>query len=193
MRARLLLLKNGGRNGIPLLVLVLVLASTPAAAQVPKPTVPSVRPVVTPIQQVCRDPAAVFLISRVVSQRRESGVLDFEGQIVNKGNAAFVSAAVQARAQILESRPNGLQPLVLVDRPLENLPPGGGVLLQFRRAFTRNQQFPPTFSLILSYDPDILHDGNPQNDDCNQSNNRIDLAGSVIDHEWPRQVIQRPR
>lgn len=175
------------------LVLVLVLASAPAAAQVPKPTVPSVRPVVTPIQPPCRDPATVFLISRVVSQRPDSGVLDLEGQIVNRGNAAFVSPAVQARAQILESRPRGQQPLVLVEVPLENLPPGRGVLLRFRRAFTRNQQFPPTFSLILSYDPDILHDGNPQNDDCNQSNNRIDLAGAVIDHEWPNQVIARPR
>lgn len=182
---------NARRNGTPLVVLVL--ASAPAAAQVPKPTVPSVRPVVTPIQQLCRDPATVVLISRVVSQRRDSGVLDLEGQVVNKGNAAFVSPAVQARVQILESRPHGLPPLVLVDRPLENLPPGHGGVIQVRRAFTRNQQFPPTFSLILSYDPDILHDGNLQNDDCNQSNNRIDLAGSVIDHEWPNPAIARPR
>lgn len=174
----------------------LVASAALAAPQTPKPPVPPgppVRPVPTPIVRLCRDPAAVFLIARGSPLGPNRAVLDFEGQVVNKGNAAFVSPPQQARAQILESRPQGGAPIVLADKPLDNLAPGRGLVVTVRRAFTRNQQFPPTFSLLLSYDPDILHDGNPENDDCDQSNNRVDLAGAVIDHEWPNMVIARPR
>lgn len=182
-------------KALPLLALLASLAPQ-AVSQVPRTPVPggpAVRPAPTPIRQICRDPAAASLTSMVTTNQGNAGVLLLQGNIVNRGNAAFVSPAAQARVQILEGRPQGGAPIVLLDQPLTNLQPGHGFLVTARRAFTRNQQFPPTFSLILSYDPDILQDGNPENDDCNSFNNRIDLAGSVIDHEWPRQVVQGPR
>lgn len=176
--------------------IALILLSASVSAQAPpppRPTVPPVKPKVTPIQPPCRDPAAVYLMSQVVFQRQDAGQIQLTGQVVNRGNAAFVSPPQQARVKILESRPQGGAPIILADKPLDNLPAGHALGIQVRRAWTRNVQFPPTFSLILSYDPDILHDGNPENDDCNMSNNQIDLQGAIIDHEWPNQVLGRPR
>ena len=159
----------------------------------PRPSVPPVKPAPTPIQPLCRDPAAVYLMSQVAVQRQDGGTIELTGQVVNRGNADFVSPARQARVQILESRPQGGAPIVQTDMPLDNLPAGHGMTIKARRSWVRNVQFPPTFSLVLSYDPDILHDGNPQNDDCNMSNNQIDLQGAMIDHEWPNRVYGRPR
>lgn len=163
-----------------------------APAPPPHQTVPPVKPGVPPIQRTCPDPAVVYLMSRVVVEQPGGGQIELTGQVVNRGNAPFVSRPGQAEAQILVSRAAGEAPLVLARQALVNLQVGHGGSIQFRRFWPRNVQFPPTFSLVISYDPDILQDGDPKNDDCSQANNRIDLAGSVIDHEWPRLVTQRP-
>jgi hypothetical protein len=178
------------------IVAATVLALSPIAGAAPPPPRPThsiVKPTPTPKPRTCRDPAAVYLMSRVVVQQPGGGQIEIVGQIVNRGNGAFVSPPMQAHVKIVESRPQGGAPIVRADQPLANLPPGNGVVLRFQRPWTRNVQFPPTFSLVITYDPDILHDSNPENDDCDQSNNQIDLAGAVIDHEWPNQVMGRPR
>lgn len=179
-------------RNLPVLA-ALASVSVLAAPQPPRPPAPSVRPAPSPIVRLRRDPAVAFLSVHGTSDGRNAAVLEFHGQVVNKGNAAFVSPPAQARVQILESRPQGGAPIVLLDRALDNLAAGAAFVLTARRPYTRNQQFPPTFSLVLSYDPDILHDGNPENDDADSSNNRVDIAGAVIDHEWPQVVVARGR
>jgi hypothetical protein len=173
-----------------------VLALSPvlgAAPPPPRPTAPAVKPKPKPIPRTCPDPAVVYLSSRVVANQPGGELIELTGQIINRGNAPFVSRAGQAEVQILVSRPQGAAPLVLARKALVDLPAGHGAPLQVRRAWSRNVQFPPTFSLLISYDPDILQDENLQNDDCTQTNNQVDLAGAVIDHEWPNPVFGRPR
>jgi len=173
---------------------VLALSSIVGAAPPPpRPTVPAVKPKPTPVPRICPDPAAVAFSSRVVVQQPGGGEIELSGVVHNRGNAAFVSRPGQAEVQILTSRPPGEAPLVLARKALFNLQAAQSISIQFRRAWPRNVQFPPTFSLVISYDPDILFDGNPQNDDCTQANNQMDLAGAVIDHEWPNPVSGRAR
>ena len=41
-------------------------------------------------------------------------------------------------------------------------------------------EFPPDYIVKISYDPDILIDGNPDNDDCNPGNNEVTRSGAGI-------------
>lgn len=45
-------------------------------------------------------------------------------------------------------------------------------------------EFPPTYTLLISYDPDIYLDANKNNDDCNRNNNKKELTGAEINRLW---------
>jgi hypothetical protein len=41
-------------------------------------------------------------------------------------------------------------------------------------------EFPPSYRLVIAYDPDISNDGNPANDDCNGRNNVQSVTSAQI-------------
>lgn len=47
-------------------------------------------------------------------------------------------------------------------------------------------EFPPTYKLAISYDPDIYIDGTKSNDDVNGRNNRKSRAGTGINALFTR-------
>ena len=41
-------------------------------------------------------------------------------------------------------------------------------------------EFPNSYRLLITYDPDIYQDANKANDDCNQGNNKKNRSGTEI-------------
>lgn len=68
--------------------------------------------------------------------------------------------------------------------PFQNLAPAQEVNLVYERnwdaASPAEGEFPPTYRLLIGYDPDILLDGNPNNDDCNSNNNQLERSGADV-------------
>jgi hypothetical protein len=65
-----------------------------------------------------------------------------------------------------------------------NLAPGATETVAYERAWNSSSpsegEFPPSYRLLITYDPDIYMDGNPENDDCDLSNNQMDRSGTGI-------------
>lgn len=69
-------------------------------------------------------------------------------------------------------------------REFTSLASGATTTVHFQRAWDASSpaegEFPPTYKLVISYDPDIFIDGNPKNDDCTQRNNQLVRSGQAI-------------
>ena len=82
----------------------------------------------------------------------------------------------------IEALKNGEFDYIL--KQFEDLAAGGEITVSFERAWDASSpaegEFPPTYTLRISFDPDIFIDGNEQNDDCRTSNNRLERSGSGI-------------
>ncbi|HEY8075254.1 MAG TPA: hypothetical protein VIF62_14115 [Labilithrix sp.] len=150
----------------------------PIAPISPAP-VPTLRnpPVLT---LMCPDPAAASIDYALVSRATQfSGQVRITGTVRNVGGAAYVSGPNQQLALLYEV-PIGGRPVLVAQRAFQNLAPGEAVQVSFTRAWSAAIEFPPTYRLIVTYDPDIRLDGNPKNDDCNGGDNVRDRAGSEI-------------
>jgi hypothetical protein len=105
------------------------------------------------------------------------------GTVKNVGGAPYVSGPNQQIAQLYEINPGG-RPRLVASRAFQNLAPNEAVTVTFERdwnsASPAEGEFPPTYRLLVTYDPDIRLDGNTKNDDCNSGNNVKDRAGSDI-------------
>jgi len=146
----------------------------------PKPKFP------IPLAKECRDPAADSLTFQVLSRDRAhptQGRIRLTGMVKNVGNVAFESDPRQASAQLTEQSPGG-RPAIRAQQNIANLAPNATITLTHELAWDTAREFPPTFTLLLSYDPDIYLDANKKNDDCNQNNNRKELTGEQINRGW---------
>jgi hypothetical protein len=177
------------KKSILALVASCLLTSSYAGAELPKPVVPPVAlaPLPTfraPIVRTCIDPAAASIDFSITNRTSLfGGVVRVVGKVKNVGNATFESGRGQQIAQLLEIVPGGT-PRVVASAPFERLAPGAEVPLVFSRAWNASSpaegEFPPTYRLVLSYDPDIAIDGNTKNDDCRTDNNRLERSGTAI-------------
>lgn len=178
---------------VPFTVLSLLFSSVafadlPAPPVAPKPvtTVP-IAPLPTlrvPPVLTCPDPAAVSIDYTMVSRAsRFAGRVRISGKVKNVGGAAYLSGPNQQIAQLYEIVPGG-RPRLVASHAFQNLAPNGEVTVSFERDWNASSpaegEFPPTYRLMIVYDPDILLDGNPRNDDCGRANNTRDRAGSDI-------------
>ncbi len=117
-----------------------------------------------------RDPAAERIDVEVLSHI--SGRMRVTGTIRNRGNADFESGKNQAGVHLYRDG------IPIASQTFESLK--AGETLSVSHEFTGpGGDIPPTFKLMIMYDPDIFIDGNPNNDDAVATNNvlsrRVDL------------------
>jgi len=113
------------------------------------------------------------------------GRIQVTGVVKNVGDKPFLNKGRPGCAGIyLYAVPMGGQPQLVQKIDMVDLAPGATQTITHQRdwdASSPNEgEFPPSFRLAISYDPDIRMDSNPDNDDCNMNNNRIEKSGTEI-------------
>lgn len=96
------------------------------------------------------------------------------GVVENKGGGLFDSSAGQQSVQLYEGT------TLLATQEFEDLAAGATVSVTHEMSWNTNNEFPPTFRVLIAYDPDISIDGNDNNDDCATSDNVLERDGSEI-------------
>ncbi|HEX9625876.1 MAG TPA: hypothetical protein VGA00_02935 [Acidiferrobacterales bacterium] len=146
---------------------------------VKNPALPAVqRPGIRlPVGQ-CPDPAAQRIDFRIVSRTSQfAGSVEIVGVVKNVG-AAYESRPNQQMMHLYEDS------RLVKYQAFHNLAPGQEVTIRYSRTWNSSSpaegEFPPTYKLVIVYDPDITLDGNPKNDDCAGSNNMRTRSGTGI-------------
>jgi hypothetical protein len=170
---------------LALTFVAVALFTVPAIAQVPGGRQPIPRPKVPPIV-LCMDPAAQSLTFQVLSgdSRHTDGRIRITGVVKNVGNRVFESDPRQATVAIYETHPGERQGTIKAQQSIARLAPNATITLTFERPWSLSAEFPPTFALMITYDPDIYLDANKNNDDCNRNNNKKELSGDEINRRW---------
>lgn len=141
---------------------------------------------VTAIQ--CIDPAA-FDVSFAVVRRDTQfrGRVRITGTVKNIGTAAFTCnpGTQQASAHLYELPPGATSGGTLrAHTDFSSLAVNGTVTVTYERDWDSSSpsegEFPPSYKLMIVYDPDIRLDGNPANDDCHMNNNDKSRSGTEI-------------
>ena len=142
------------------------------------PTLKPIPELQRPIR-ICTDPAAErieFTIVRRDTQFR--GQVRITGVIKNRGLADYESQPNQQAMYLYE---NGT---LVKTQAFQNLASGASAQISYERTWNASSpaegEFPPTYRLLISYDPDIRIDDNPKNDDCVTSNNQLERSGTGI-------------
>ncbi|HQC38406.1 MAG: hypothetical protein PHX90_03475 [Thermotogota bacterium] len=138
----------------------------------------------------CPDIAAVEIVFQII--RRDSpfrGRIRITAVVKNITLKDFSSGPNQAVALLYQmpsyvpcsSATGGT---VLVQKEIRTLAAGATIVLVYERDWDSSSpnegEFPNCYRLMISLDPDIYLDGNPDNDDCSQNNNRVDRSGADI-------------
>ncbi|HEY8604417.1 hypothetical protein [Tsuneonella suprasediminis] len=117
------------------------------------------------------DPAVTKLT--VEGVRLSEGGADYRfyvyAQVRNLGQAAYRSSAGQQELVIV-SQGGQRERLIAIDFP--SLDPGQERGAVKEVTLSTSDEFTPTLSATIVYDPDIRNDGNAANDDCETGNNR---------------------
>ena len=108
-----------------------------------------------------------------------SGTVKIEGVVRNTGTSDYTSNANQQIALLYEQILGGKTKLV-GRLPFKDLPVNATVKVSYTRRWNVSDEFPPTYTLVISFDPDIYIDGNNNNDDTNTANNKISKPGDAI-------------
>ncbi|MCM1983705.1 hypothetical protein [Lyngbya confervoides] len=146
----------------------------------------NIEPVTRPNLQIkpvpllrCIDPAAESIQFQVI--RRDSqfrGRVRITGVIKNVGSLAYLSQPSQQGLLLYENN------RLVKTSSFQNLAPGATAQISYERDWNSSSpaegEFPPTYKLLITYDPDIRLDGNPNNDDCRSSNNQAVRSGQGI-------------
>ena len=164
-------------------LVAVALSAAPAVAEVPGGLPP--QPQAPKKRMWCRDPAVQSLTFQVISRgaHRTEGRIRLTGVIKNVGDAVFESDPRQATVALYETVPGG-RATVKAQESIARLEPNRTITLNFERDWSIATEFPPTYSLLITYDPDIYIDANKNNDDCNRNNNKKELTGAEINRQW---------
>ena len=157
-------------------------ASNPAVLS--QPTLP----VGTAVAVPCIDPAASEVRFEIV--RRDTqfrGRVRITGVVKNVGTAPFTcnAGSMQASAHLYEVPAGATSGGTLRGHTdFAALPVAGSVVVSYERDWDSSSpsegEFPPSYRLMVVYDPDITLDGNPANDDCKMNNNDKSRSGTEI-------------
>lgn len=164
---------------------ICILTSSLAAAEPTLPKLPLPAPTFrTPALLRCIDPAATSVDFAMVSRTSQfAGRVRITGKVKNVGNSAYESGPRQQTAQLYEIVP-GARPRLVATTAFQNLAPNTEVAVSFVRDWNASSpaegEFPPSYRVVVSYDPDILLDGNTKNDDCRTNNNTLERSGSAL-------------
>lgn len=132
----------------------------------------------------CPDPAVEKIDFTIVSRTGKfSGKVRITGVVKNVGLAPYISGPNQQAVHLYEFIPGGSARLV-AKKNFQNLNPGQQVTVAYERNWDASSpsegEFPPSYRVIIAYDPDIRLDSNPKNDDCNINNNQKERSGADI-------------
>ena len=127
------------------------------------------------------DPAAkikVEIISR--DEHGHGGKVRITAIAKNRGGADFASGPGQQSLQLWEDVPGVNEKQPVKQREFENLAKDAKIRISIERDWTASTEFPASYEARISYDPDILADGNDNNNDCNMNNNKNRRDGTKI-------------
>ena len=126
--------------------------------------------------------ASTINFSVVTCKDKFHAVVQIEGVVKNTGGLNYSTGANQQVALLYEN--SGSRPRLVATKVFQNLSPGQEVRVSYTRPWYKASpaegEFPPTYILVISYDPDIYIDGNDNNDDSNSANNRMEKSGRDI-------------
>ncbi len=176
-----------GRGFLVLAVLAagcLLLGTTGTGAQEIKP--PIVEKPYAKVKGI--DPAVTALAVKVTKKLTAfEAEIEIIGVVRNIGTEDFRSGNGQQSAQLYEENP-GARPRLVAEKAFSVLKSGEFFVVKYGRRWSTSMEFPPTYRLMLSYDPDIYIDGNKRNDDVNSKNNRKTLTGTVITEQVRKEI-----
>jgi len=136
------------------------------------------------------DPAVVSLQVRLIRKISPyEAQIAIVGAVKNVGNKDFRSGRNQQSAVLIKNIPGARRPIVLQQRAFTNLNAGASFVVMQTMNWRTSVEFPPSFKLYLSYDPDIRLDSNPLNDDAILTNNMKELDGMKI-NEIVRRMLR---
>lgn len=132
----------------------------------------------------CADPMAADIKFQIVRRDNQfRGRVRISGTVTNNGLKNFQSGRNQQSIILYEIVP-GARPREVARRNFINLAAGQSINVSFVRNWNISSpaegEFPPSYRVCLTYDPDIYIDGNDNNNDCNQRNNCKTENGSQI-------------
>ena len=125
----------------------------------------------------CPDPAADRIEFSIINKTSQyQGRVRITGVVKNLGGA-YESGPNQQSAYLIDGTYT-----IVATKAFQNLAHGEEVAVIYERDWDASSpgegEFPPTYKLVIAYDPDINTDGNTKNDDCNTSNNVKTRSGS---------------
>lgn len=163
--------------GLLTLTASLTLGPAPAEAQLSTRPLPQRKP---PLRKIRLLDLAAHRIEFQVLRRtsRFAGRVRISGVVRNVGTVTFQSGARQATAYLFEGR------RVVARQELRRLTPGQEVRLSITRSWSQTNEFPPSYKLLISWDPDIHMDGNPSNDDERRNNDSKVVTGHSMQRTW---------
>lgn len=141
---------------------------------------PIINPNITilkPLKPTCPDPAAYAINFSIINKFSTfKGKVRITGIVKNVGSKAFSGGG--GMAYLYEG--NTLRKT----KSFSFLGVGATLSLYYERNWNRSSpsegEFPPTYKLVIQYDPDILMDSNKNNDDCTLVNNSKVRNGAGI-------------
>ncbi|KAA1242837.1 hypothetical protein [Aquimarina sp. RZ0] len=115
------------------------------------------------------------------------GTATITGIITNIGDREFTSSDGQQSILLYQRNlgtPSGNPGDLVSQKNFTTLNSGATETVTFTRNWSSASpgegEFPPDYQIIISYDPDILTDGNDANNDENPANNELTVSGSDI-------------
>jgi hypothetical protein len=122
----------------------------------------------------CPNPA-VRLAASIANRTSDfTGIIHIDVDLHNWGRQSFRSHPKQQSLQIYENE------RLLLNRPFNRLEPGETLTVTVPRTWNTSIEFPPSYRAMIQYDPDIVIDGNPANDDCRLRDNQRTITGESI-------------
>jgi hypothetical protein len=138
----------------------------------------------------CPDIAAIEIRFQIIRRDTQfKGRVRITAIVKNIGGKAFSSGPNQAVALLYQLPPGvpcatATGGTIVAQQEIRTLAVGSTIQLVFEREWNSSSpnegEFPSCYRLLISLDPDIYMDGNPDNDDCTQDNNRLDRSGTEI-------------
>jgi hypothetical protein len=137
-----------------------------------KPSVKGIDPAVTYFQAVMK--------RKIPPHRVEIAI---RGVVQNIGNKDFSSGPNQQSVRLVQKTPGVSGEQVLITKKFKNLKSGKKITVEHVMTWTPSIEFPPDYYFRIDYDPDILIDGNANNDDVKMNDNYKMLAGATISNQ----------
>lgn len=112
-----------------------------------------------------------------------TGTVQIVGVVENKGSGNYESSQGKQIVQLYEDVE------LVSQQAFENLAAGATVTVSHTRTWNTNNEFPPMYRVLIVYDPDIYIDANPNNNDCQTSDNSLERDGAELNDEFPTSAL----